>query len=76
LFMFISEISMNTSTYFVFAKSLIYVMKLITIFGIKLYQKLAILLTMSSRKYPSRESKTHKLIITRRIYKVSYTDIQ
>jgi hypothetical protein len=58
LFMFISEISINTSIYFVFAKSLIYVMKLITIFGIKIYQKRPIFLTMSLRKYPSRESKT------------------
>jgi len=55
LFMFINEISMNTSTYLFFAKSLIYVMKLTIIFGIKMYQKLPIFVIMSSRKYPSWE---------------------
>jgi len=40
LFMFISENNMNTSTYFVSTISLIYAMKLIIAFGIKIYQKL------------------------------------
>ena len=39
LFMFISENNMNTSTYFVSTISLIYAMKLIIAFGIKIYRK-------------------------------------
>ena len=42
LIIFISENNMNTSTYFVHTISLIYAMKLIIIFGIKIYQKLPI----------------------------------
>ena len=39
LFMLISENNMNTSTFFVHTLSLIYAMKLLVIFGIKIYQK-------------------------------------
>ena len=44
---FISENNMNTSTHFVRTTSLIYVMKLIIIFGIKIYQKFPSYLTVS-----------------------------
>ena len=37
---------MNTSTYFVHTISLLYVMKLLIIFGIKIYQKLLSFLTI------------------------------
>ena len=47
LFMLISENNMNTSIYFVRTISLIYVMKLIIIFGIKIYQKFPSYLTVS-----------------------------
>ena len=50
--MFISEINMNTNTYFAITRSLIYVMKLVIIFGIKMCQKLSIFLTVSSQKEP------------------------
>jgi hypothetical protein len=40
LFMFISEINMNTSTYIAITRSLIYVMELLIIFKIKIYQEL------------------------------------
>ena len=46
LFMVISENNTNTSAYFVSTISLIYAMKLIIIFGIKIYQKLPSLLTI------------------------------
>ena len=49
LFMLISENNMNTSTYFVHTLSLFYVMKLLVIFGIKIYQKLPSSLTVSLR---------------------------
>ena len=48
LFMLISENNLNTSTYFVHTLSLIYVMKLLVIFGIKIYQKLSSYLTKVS----------------------------
>ena len=41
LFILISENNMNTSTYFVHTLSLFYAMKLLVIFGIKIYQKIA-----------------------------------
>ena len=44
-FMFVSENNMNTSTYFVSTILLIYAMKLIIAFEIKIYQKLTIFLT-------------------------------
>ena len=44
--MFISENNMNMSTYFVSTISLIYAMKLIIAFGIKIYRKLPIFLTI------------------------------
>ena len=46
LFMLISENNMNTSTYFVHTLSLFYVMKLLVIFGIKIYRKLPSFLTI------------------------------
>ena len=45
LFMLISENNMNTSTYFVHTLSLIYVMKFLVIFEIKIYRKLTRYLT-------------------------------
>jgi hypothetical protein len=45
LFMLISENNMNTCTYLVHTLSLIYIMKLIVIFGIKIYRKLPRYLT-------------------------------
>jgi len=50
LFMLISENNMNTSTYFVHTLSLFYAMKLLVIFGIKIYQKLPSYLTDSSKQ--------------------------
>ena len=46
LFMFISENNMNTRTYFVHTISLIYAMKLIIIFGIKILKKWPSFLTI------------------------------
>ena len=40
LFILISENNMNTSTFFVHTLSLFYAMKLLEIFGIKIYRKL------------------------------------
>jgi hypothetical protein len=45
LFMLISENNMNTCTYLINTLSLIYIMKLLVIFRIKIYQKLPIILT-------------------------------
>ena len=45
LFMLISENNMNTCTYFIHTLSFIYIMKLILIFGIKIYRKLSRYLT-------------------------------
>jgi len=42
---------MNTSTYFVHTISLIYAMKLIIIFGIKIYRKLPRFLTIQKPNY-------------------------
>ena len=53
LFMFISENNMNKSTYFISTISLIYVMKLIIAFEIKIYRKLTIFLTTSSAEFLS-----------------------
>ena len=47
LLMLISENNMNTSTYFVHTLSLFYVIKLLVIFRIKIYQKLSSFLTDS-----------------------------
>ena len=46
--MFISENNMNTSIFFVHTLSLFYAIKLLVIFGIKIYQKLPSFLTMGS----------------------------
>jgi hypothetical protein len=45
LFMLISENNMNTCTYLTNTLSLIYIIKLLVIFGIKIYRKLPIILT-------------------------------
>ena len=55
LFMFISENNMNTSTYFS-TISLIYAMKLIIAFGIKIYRKLPIFLTIQKSDLVNRLS--------------------
>ena len=47
---------MNTSTYFVHTLSLIYAMKLLVIFGIKIYQKLPSYLTIQKPKFVNRLS--------------------
>ena len=47
---------MNTSTYFVITISLIYAMKLIITFGIKIYQKLPIFLTIQKLDFVNRLS--------------------
>jgi hypothetical protein len=49
LFMLISENNMNTCTYLIHTLSLIYIMKLLVIFGIKIYQKLPNYLTKKIR---------------------------
>ena len=49
--MFISENNMNMSTYFVSTISLIYAMKLIIIFRIKIYQKFTTYLTKQAARY-------------------------
>src|SRR6185436_18739621 len=54
LFMLISENNMNTCTYLVHTLSLIYIMKLILIFGIKIYRKLPRYLTDVSALCHSR----------------------
>ena len=56
LFMFISENNMNTSTYFVSTISLIYAMKLIIAFGIKIYRKLPRFLTIQKPDLVNRLS--------------------
>jgi hypothetical protein len=48
LFILISENNMNTCTYLVHTLSLIYIMKLLVIFGIKIYRKLPSFLTSDS----------------------------
>jgi hypothetical protein len=52
LFMLISENNMNTCTYLIHTLSLI--MKLIVIFGIKIYRRLPIILTASTFPLSSR----------------------
>src|SRR6185369_3365531 len=47
LFLLISKNNMNTCTYVIHTLSLIYAMKLLVIFGIKIYQKLPSYLTIS-----------------------------
>ena len=56
LFIFISENNMNISTYFVHTISLIYAMKLIIAFGIKIYRKLPIFLTIQKPDLVNRLS--------------------
>ena len=60
LFMLISENNMNTSTYFVHTISLIYTMKLIIIFGIKIYQKLPTYLTKQAARYGPVQARSVK----------------
>ena len=56
LFIFIGENNMNTSTYFVHTLSLFYVMKLLVIFEIKIYQKLPSFLTIQKPEHVNRLS--------------------
>ena len=56
LFMLISENNMNTSTFFVHILSLFYAMKLLVIFGIKIYQKLPSCLTIQKSDLVNRLS--------------------
>ena len=56
LFIFISENNMNTSTYFVSTISLIYAMKLIIAFEIKIYRKLLSYLTIQKPNHVNRLS--------------------
>ena len=49
LFMLISENNMNTGTYFVHTLSLNYAIKLLVIFGIKIYRKLHRYLTVGTK---------------------------
>ena len=56
LFMLISENNMNTCTYFVHTLSLFYAMKLLIIFGIKIYRKLPSSLTIQKPDYVNRLS--------------------
>ena len=46
LFILISKNNMNTNTFFVHTLSLFYAMKLLVIFGIKIYRKLSSCLTL------------------------------
>ena len=48
LFMLISKNNINTCTYFIHTLSLIYAMKLLVIFGIKIYRKLPSFLTSTT----------------------------
>ena len=54
--MLISENNMNTSTYFIHTLSLIYAMKLLVIFGIKIYRKLPSYLTIQKPDFVNRLS--------------------
>ena len=56
LFMLISENNMNTSTFFVHILSLFYAMKLLVIFGIKIYQKFPSFLTIQKPELVNRLS--------------------
>jgi hypothetical protein len=68
LFMLISKNNMNTCTYLIHPLSLIYIMKLRVIFGIKIYRKLPSCLTdissrsMSLKKYGSIVNKNALVI--------------
>ena len=59
LFMLISENNMNTSTYFVHTLSLLYAMKLLLIFEIKIYRKLPSL-TCGSHRTRSEHANVQK----------------
>ena len=54
--MLISENNMNTYTYFVHTLSLFYAMKLLVIFGIKIYPKLSSFLTIQKPNIVNRLS--------------------
>ena len=56
LFMLISENNMNTSTFFVHTLSLFYAIKLLVIFGIKIYRKLPSFLTIQKPDFVNRLS--------------------
>jgi hypothetical protein len=82
LFMLISENNMNTSTYIVHTLSLIYIMKLILIFRIKIYRKLPSYLTKltkslvgSSKALFGKEEKHRKMGAFRSGGKESYGSV-
>ena len=56
LFMLISKNNMNTCTYLIHTLSLIYAMKLLVIFGIKIYRKLSSYLTIQKPDLVNRLS--------------------
>ena len=56
LFMLISENNMNTSTFFVHTLSLFYAIKLLVIFGIKIYRKLPSYLSIQKPELVNRLS--------------------
>jgi hypothetical protein len=55
-FMLISKNNMNTCTYLIHTLSLIYIMKLLVIFGIKIYRKLPSCLTIQKPEFVNRLS--------------------
>src|SRR6185369_13134851 len=65
LFMLISEKNMNTCTYLVHTLSLIYIMKLILIFGIKIYRKLPRYLTHTVHYPEYLDNALHERACTR-----------
>src|SRR6185369_13057749 len=56
LFLLISKNNMNTCTYLIHTLSLIYAMKLLVIFGIKIYRKLTSYLTIQKSDLVNRLS--------------------
>jgi hypothetical protein len=56
LFMLISKNNVNTCTYLIHTLSLIYAMKLLLIFGIKIYRKLPSYLTIQKLDFVNRFS--------------------
>jgi hypothetical protein len=54
LFIFITKNNMNTCTYLIHTLSLIYIMKLLVIFEIKIYQKLPSFLTIQKPEFVNK----------------------
>ena len=70
--MLISENNMNTSTNFVHTLSLFYAMKLLVIFGIKIYQKLPSYLTNCTCDGSFNRKKFLKIETPEKVSKVNY----